>query len=60
MKDADTKRMSIIDTSAVPEAIRETLAVHAFDGVRKFFEDPDHAAGFRQWLAERNSHAPNE
>lgn len=60
MESADTKRpVIVIDTSAVPDCVRDNMAEKALSGVRSFFADPDHAAGFRQWLAERYSHAPN-
>lgn len=60
MESADTKRPAIvIDTSAVPEYVRDNMAEKALNGVRSFFADPNHAAGYRQWLAERKNHAPN-
>lgn len=60
MKSADTKRpVIVIDTSAVPDCVRDNMAEKVLDGVRSFFANPDHAAGYRQWLAERYGHAPN-
>ena len=61
MKSADTKRpVIVIDTSAVPECVCMDLAKAALSGVRSFFADPDHAAGFRQWLAERTTPDKNK
>lgn len=61
MEGADMKSSVIaIDTDAIPEYVRDTMAQTLLNSVRSFFSDPDHEAGYRQWLAERKKkqHAP--
>ncbi len=61
MESTDTKRtVIVIDTSAVPDCVRDNMAEKALSGVRSFFEDPKNVAGYRQWLAARKSHTPHD
>lgn len=50
---ADIKKHVVIVPSAVQNSTRDNIAKNAFNGVRKFFEDPANAEGYRKWLEAR-------
>lgn len=58
MNRADTAPRVRINTEIVPEHLCALIGNAGFDGIRKFFENPNIQAKFATWLENRNHGMP--